>query len=100
MEERQRRQKILAEKKEQIRRAELELMKKEKWLKEQEDTISDNTLAPIDDSFRYQDKELELRAEQIRIRKKDLERRESLLRQTQNAPKELQIKDIKQDPKM
>ena len=100
VEERQRRQKILAEKKEQIHRAELELMEKEKWLKEQEDTINDNTLAPIDGNFRYQDKELELRAEQIRIRKKDLERRESLLGQTQNAPKELQIKDIKQDPKM
>ena len=100
VEERQRRQKLLAEKKEQICRAELELMEKEKWLKEQEDTINDNTLAPIDGNFRYQDKELELRAEQIRTRKKDLERRESLLRQTQNAPKKLQIKDIKQDPKM
>ena len=73
------RQKILAEKKEQIRRAELELMKKEKWLKEQEDSICNDTLVPIEDSFCKQVNELKLRAEQIRIRKKDLERRESQL---------------------
>ena len=92
--ERQRRQKILAETREQIRRAEVELIKKEKLLKDQEDTIYDNTMSPIDDSFSKQDNELELRAEQIRIRKKDLERRETQLRHTQNAPSNLRIRDI------
>ena len=92
LQERQRRQKILEEKKEQIRRAELELIKKEKWLKDQE--------CEIDDSFYKQDIELEQRAEQIRIRKKDLERRESQLRQTQNAPRNLQIRDIELDAKV
>ena len=42
LQERQRRQKILEEKKEQIRRAEIELIKKEKWLKDQEDEIDDS----------------------------------------------------------
>ena len=92
LQERQRRQKILEEKKEQIGRAELELIKKEKWLKDQEDKI--------DESFCKHDIDLEHRAEQIRIRKKDLERRESQLRQTQNAPRNLQIRDIELDAKV
>ena len=57
---------MLEKKEEPLQRAELELIKKEKWLKKQEDTIDENTLAQIDDNFCYQDNELELRAEQIR----------------------------------
>ena len=98
--ERQRRQRVLEEKEEPLQRAELELIKKEKWLKKPEDIIDENTLAQIDDNFRYQDNGLELKAEKIRIRKRDLEKRKNQLRQTQNAPRKLQINDTELDAQM